>query len=141
VNIPFNEHIEKMLGLQKEFYLRLLEEQDKRHDGDVKAIKESVALALNSQEKAVTVAEANAEKWRQSANEWRGSMNDRERNFMPRSEAEALLKASSDKIAALAAGETFTKGRSDGANWMWGIIAGLIGLAAGVVLAVAELRH
>ena len=37
-----------------------------------------------AQERAIQVAEANAEKWRQNANEWRAAMTDRERNFLSR---------------------------------------------------------
>ena len=39
---------------------------------------------FEAQEKAVAVAEANSERWRQNANEWRAAMTDRERNFLSR---------------------------------------------------------
>lgn len=59
--------------------------------------KEAVAAALVAAEKAVLVAETNAEKWRAAANEWRGAMNDRERNLMTRVEADARLNSLSEK--------------------------------------------
>ena len=39
---------------------------------------------FEAQEKAIAVAEANSERWRQNANEWRAAMTDRERNFFSR---------------------------------------------------------
>ena len=39
---------------------------------------------FEAQEKAISVAESNAERWRQNANEWRAAMTDRERNFLSR---------------------------------------------------------
>lgn len=59
----------------KEHFEKVLVERDK-----------AISAALLSAEKAVQVAEANAEKWRQNANEWRGAMGDREKNFITRRE-------------------------------------------------------
>jgi hypothetical protein len=44
----------------------------------------AIAAALAAAEKAVNVAEVNAERWRNSANEWRAAMDDRERRFAQR---------------------------------------------------------
>jgi hypothetical protein len=55
--------------------------------------REAVATALAAAKEAVVVAEHNAEKWRDSANEWRDAMNDRERDFLRRSEVRAFLFA------------------------------------------------
>ena len=62
----------------------LMDERDRRY-GEVSEAKErAVSAALAAAEKAVNVAEQNAEKWRTNANEWRAAMNDRELNFLPR---------------------------------------------------------
>src|SRR5678815_3344299 len=61
--------------------------------------KEAVAAALVAAEKAVLVAETNAEKWRMNANEWRGSMLDRETKFAMRTEVEAELKGIRTELA------------------------------------------
>jgi vacuolar-type H+-ATPase subunit E/Vma4 len=42
--------------------------------------EKAVEAALAAAEKAVTKSEANAEKWRDAANEWRGQSADRERS-------------------------------------------------------------
>ncbi|MDO8703307.1 MAG: hypothetical protein Q7J84_00025 [Sulfuricaulis sp.] len=62
----------------------LMDERDRRY-GEIAAAKETaINAALAAAEKAVMVAERNAEKWRDNANEWRQAMTDRERNFLPR---------------------------------------------------------
>lgn len=59
----------------KEYFEKILEEKDK-----------AINIALAAAKEAVTVAEKNAEKWRNQANEWRAAMNDREKNFITRRE-------------------------------------------------------
>lgn len=62
-----------------------MDERDRRY-GEVSEAKErAVAAALAAAEKAVLIAEGNAEKWRTNANEWRASMLDRERQFLSKS--------------------------------------------------------
>ena len=61
--VSLREHIEALLAAQDERN-RLL------HD---------------SSDRALRIAEANNERWRQNANEWRAAMDDRERTFLPRS--------------------------------------------------------
>lgn len=47
--------------------------------------------ALDSAQTAVNKAEAENRKWRDSANEWRGAMSDRERDFLTRKEFYAIV--------------------------------------------------
>lgn len=54
--------------------LALMDERDKRY-----------TERFDAQQKAIGVAEEQAEKWRANANEWRTAMNDRERNFLSKS--------------------------------------------------------
>lgn len=68
----------------KEYLEALINEADKRYEQRFVAQEKAVGAALSAAEKAVTLAEANAEKWRTNANEWREAMNDRERNFLSR---------------------------------------------------------
>lgn len=60
----------------------LKEYVDQRFDDQEKAVQ----AALASAEKAVDKAERQGERWRESANEWRGAMTDRERDFLSRKE-------------------------------------------------------
>ena len=59
----------------KEYFERVLAEKDK-----------AITAALAAAKEAVSIAEKNAEKWRDQANEWRGAMSDREKNFVTRRE-------------------------------------------------------
>lgn len=52
----------------------------------------AIFAALAAQERAVKLAEENAALWRANANEWRGAMGDREKNFAPRDQLESLKK-------------------------------------------------
>jgi len=64
----------------KEYFEKILEEKDK-----------AINIALAAAKEAVGVAETNAEKWRQNANEWRGAMSDREKNFITRREVWSVV--------------------------------------------------
>jgi len=77
------------IGALKEHIEKILEEKDK-------ALKAALAEA----KEAVKVAEINAEKWRQSSNEWRSAMNDRERNFVTRREVWIVVAAITGFIIA-----------------------------------------
>src|SRR5665213_3565254 len=48
------------------------------------------AAAFTAAEKAIQLAEANAERWRQDAQEWRTRMTDREKDFATQAEYDAL---------------------------------------------------
>lgn len=63
------------------------------HEALRDADRRAVELALSAAKEAVSVAEVNADRWRASANEWRGAMSDRERDFMSRREFRATLIA------------------------------------------------
>jgi len=82
----------------KAYVERLLVEHDKRYEQRFSSQQEAVRLALASMGVATDKAEANAEKWRNAANEWRGAMSDRDRLLMPRIETEQRLMALSEKI-------------------------------------------
>jgi hypothetical protein len=55
------------------------------------ADKKAVNVALIASEKAVDKAEANTRDWQKTANEWRGAMNDRERDFLTRKEFYTMI--------------------------------------------------
>lgn len=116
-------HFEGILAEKDKYYERVFAEKDK-----------ALNAALSTAKEAVGVAETNAEKWRANANEWRGAMSDREKNFMPRSEFEAY-KISSEKALALEK-ERGDKGegKSAGINWVIGVLiaaAGIVGTLIG----------
>jgi len=66
---------------------------DKAVNAALAAAKEAVAAALAAAEKAREQAAADNQAWRASANEWRGSMQDREVRFATRTEMDAKFSA------------------------------------------------
>lgn len=66
----------------KEHFEKILEEKDR-----------ALSAALLAAKEAVQIAERNAERWRDQANEWRGAMTDREKNFVTRRELWAAVVA------------------------------------------------
>ena len=58
-----------------EHFTALREVDQRAHEAEFAAVR-----------RAVAVYEATADKWRDSANEWRGAMSDRERDFVSRRE-------------------------------------------------------
>lgn len=53
--------------------------------------EKAVRAALEAAEKAITKAEIENQRWREAANEWRGAMSDRERDFLTRKEFYTMI--------------------------------------------------
>lgn len=77
--------------------------QEKAVDAALISASKAVDAALAAAEKAVNKAEANAEKWRDNANEWRGAMGDRERDFLTRREFYVMVATAVIVIGAVMA--------------------------------------
>lgn len=75
MSVPLGVHFAELRACD----LRFDAERDRRYEDRWKAA-----------EKAVAVAEANAEKWRQNANEWRGTVDDLTKLLPSRSELAAI---------------------------------------------------
>ena len=84
---------------------------------------------MEQQSKAIKLAEDNAAHWRAQANEWRGAMTDRERNFMSRNEIEILLRGLDEQVRELKKSVQTSTGRSLGTTAAWGYLVGAVGLA------------
>ncbi len=85
----------------KAYCERLLDEHDRRYEQRFISQQSAVQDALRAASIAVDKAEATAEKWRQNANEWRGTLSDRDRLLIPRIEAEQRLHALDEKINSI----------------------------------------
>lgn len=93
----------------KDYVLSLMGERDKANAAALEAQRNAITIALQAQEKALSAALAaanlatdkalvDADKWRENSNEWRASMNDRERKFLQRDEYLVAHKALEDKV-------------------------------------------
>ena len=108
---------------------------DQRFIDQEKAVK----AALASAETAVNKAEYNSEKWRDSANEWRQAMDDREVKFLPRTEYTSAHQALIDRIGAAETRITKNEGLGAGLKQGWGILvaaAAFIMTLIGIFLAL-----
>lgn len=109
------------------------------------ADKQAVSAALAAAEKAVTVAEANAEKWRDNANEWRGAMGDREKDFARRVEVDtavgnldSLLGALTTKVERIESVKVGNQESRTGLYALAGFIVSLIVIGGFVVALMAR---
>ncbi len=116
------DHLKEVLTLK-------IEALEKLSGQRFEAMDKAVAAALAAAKEAVEVAEKNAEKWRDSANEWRAAMSDKDARLMTRTEVELSIHALNEKITSLSASRDVSSGKSQGANWLWGVIIGGIALA------------
>ena len=103
-----NKVVGEAISLQEHFE-KILVEKDK-----------AIALALASAKEAVAVAEVNAEKWRDNANEWRGAMSDREKTFATNKDIISLADRMDTMEKTLIAILSEKKGIKD----FWGWIVG-----------------
>lgn len=97
----------------------MIDANDRRYMDRFESSEKAVNAALAASEKAVSVAETNAEKWRDNANEWRGAMTDREARFVSHTEF-GLLKERLDRA------EGGGKGMRD--LWGWIMAAIMLGI-------------
>ena len=97
--------------------------------------EKAVKAALAAADTAVNKAEYNSEKWRDSANEWRQAMDDREIKFLPRTEYQGAHQALIDRIGALENRVTKNEGTGQGLKQGWGILVA----AAGFVLVLISI--
>jgi phosphopantetheinyl transferase (holo-ACP synthase) len=105
------------------------------------------AAAFAAAKEAVDKAEKNSEEWRDEANEWRDTMDDREKEFAPRSEVDARISSILRDIQELKEaqatrlGQTAgTAGAQDLMTWVNGII--LFGITVvGVIVMVTRSIH
>lgn len=112
------------------------------------AAEKAVSAALAAAKEAVNKAEAASEKRFESVNEFRSQLKDQQATLVPRAEADVRFAAMSeaiqrlsDRMSAVVSAQSQTSGKSDGANALWAIIAGLILTAiAAASLIVAVLK-
>jgi hypothetical protein len=107
----------------KEYFEKVLAEKDK-----------AINIALAAAKEAVGVAEANSEKWRSNANEWRGAMTDREKTFVSRAEFESY-KTSADKALSLEKERADKgQGKNEATKYIIALLLAIAGMAIGYFL-------
>lgn len=123
----------------------LFAEKEKALQAALLAQEKAVNAALQSSDKAIDKAEANAEKWRASANEWRGAMSDRDRELPSRREVESAMSSLSERLRLIENRvENFHSteaGRREGIDLSAGVVVGAITVAVIVISAVVAVAN
>jgi hypothetical protein len=120
---------------------------DKAVNAALAAAKEAVAAALAAAEKAREQAADDNKAWRASANEWRGSMQDREVRFATRTEMDAKFDAVNVALRAIQKDLDRNNGQVQGGKGVKdesranialfvSIVAGMVGLVGLAVVLV-----
>jgi hypothetical protein len=86
-----------------------------------------------SQEKAISIAEMNAEKWRSNANEWRAAMGDREVKFATQAEMDIQFAALRDRLNKLELAKATTEGKFSGISGSWAVLISVVAGAIAIV--------
>lgn len=126
------EHLKEVIHLNDKRYAEQFESSKEARItafmASEKAIKDTLASVekgtaseKESTEKAVALVEANAERWRADASEWRARMTDREKSFCTRTEFD-LLK---ERVVN-------SEGSGTGKKDLWVIIVGVIMMLIGI---------
>jgi len=101
---------------QRESDIRFNDERDRRYTEVGLEREKAIVAAFQASEKAIAKAEANAEKWRESANEWRGAMSDRDRELPSRREVEAMETGLAQRLDTVEKHMERTSGKSESAE-------------------------
>jgi hypothetical protein len=118
-------------------YQQRFEAQKTALDAARVADKEMVTASLASADRAVLKAEAASERRFESVNEFRATLTDQQRTFIPRAEVEVLIRALSDKVSSLESRQDRYDNQRRGAVGGWGYAVGAIGF---VLMIAAALR-
>jgi len=117
------------------------ETQDKAVAAALAAQEKAVSAALTAADRAVAKAESAAERRFESVNEFRATLTDQARTFMPRAEAEQAARALNEKLDVLTARVNARDERSNTWSAGWGLLVGLVGVAAAIVSVVFALTR
>jgi hypothetical protein len=117
------------------------ETQDRAVAAALAAQEKAVAAALTAADRAVAKAESASEKRFESVNEFRATLTDQARTFMPRAEAEQAIRAMNEKLDVLTARVNARDERSNTWASGWGLIVGLVGVLAAIISIVFALTR
>jgi len=120
----------------RDYVESLFAEKEKALQAALLAQEKAVAAALAAADKATEKAEANAEKWREAANEWRGAMNDRDRELPSRREVETEFGALRVEVKQLTDYSSSMRGHDSAAlntrEVVFAVLLVLVGIAAAI---------
>lgn len=112
----------------------IMDEREKRAVELAKAQKEALDAALAAKDKAVDKSEADAQKWRDNANEWRAAMTDKDKLYMTKEMADSQFASLNKRL-------DLYEGSRTGMVQLWGFIVGAIGLVSVLLMIAFNFSH
>lgn len=124
--VPLREHLECLIEDRFKAVYTLIDSNEKQ-----------VAIAFSASEKAIQKAEDSQLRHNATTNEFRAQLGDQAKTFLPRLEAEAIIKGLTEKIAAMQKLIDANTAKSSGFTGGWGAALAIIGLVS-LVVAIAS---
>lgn len=144
------DDLKELLLAKHDGILKVMDERDKLYTDRAISSKTAVEAALKAaetltnasfaaSEKAIGKADANAEKWRENANEWRAAMQDREVKFAGRVEMDNEFKNLRNELMSLKESRAEGGGRHSGSAAVWGYVISAIAVLGSLFTAAIAL--
>jgi hypothetical protein len=111
----------------------LIETNDKNYNQRFDFVSEATKSALSASDRAVTKAEMATEKRFDAVNEFRSTLADQQRNFIPRAEVTVIVKSVTDRLEKLENYQLVAVGTAKGTGVGWSYVIGGIGVVSLVV--------
>lgn len=130
-------HVQALREADDRRYEQRFSEQKDAVNTAFAAQKEATSAALLAADRAVQKAEAASEKRFESVNEFRATLTDQQRTFIPRAEVDVIVRGVEEKINNLTKlmdesrqRETNSRAERRGVQGGWGYAVGVIGFIA-----------
>ena len=117
----------------REYIDRLLCEVDKRYEQRFNAQEAATRAALTSAQMAIDKAEASAREWQRNSNEWRGTMDDKDKLLMTRPEYNSDHKSTVSRLDALETIRDIAMGKASQNAVVLALLGSVIGIVIGLI--------
>ncbi len=139
---------DRRYGVEARSIRDLIAAADLRYEQRFRAQETAMGAAFAAQEKAIAAALAAVKEATErsaaafesrmaNTNEWRQSVDDKDRLFMPRKEAEAISEALKEKVDAMTVSFREQRSNSSGVSAGWAMAVGVVGLI-GIIVSIVS---
>lgn len=128
----FQEEMKTILVVAVLFIL-LVGAETPQQSWTISTLKEYVDIRFDALDKAITKAEAANEKRLENVNEFRLQLSDQSRTFMPRSEAEGVMKGLNDRLINVEAKMEKNEGTKAGGSIVYAYVASAISMLIAMI--------
>jgi hypothetical protein len=111
----------------------LIDANDKNYNQRFENVLQATQSALAASDRAVTKAEMASEKRFDAVNEFRATLADQQRSFIPRNEVEVITKGINDRMEKVENSIILQAGKGQGMSSLWGYIVGVVGVVIAII--------